>query len=43
MNTFSSPSQRLMWKWAPLPVRCANGFGMKVAISPRSWAIASTM
>ena len=29
--------------WQPLPVRWANGFGMKVAIRPRSCAIASTM
>ena len=42
-KTFSPSFHRLMWKWQPLPVRCANGLGMNVAISPRSWAIDSTM
>src|SRR3954451_1279598 len=42
-KTFSPSYQRLMWKWQPLPVRCANGLGMNVAMSPRSWAIDSTM
>ena len=42
-NTFCPSFHRLMWKWQPLPVRCANGLGMNVAISPRSCAIASTM
>ena len=27
-----SASQRFIWKWDPLPVRLANGLGMKVAI-----------
>src|SRR3954462_14278403 len=42
-KTFSPSFHRLMWKWQPLPVRCANGLGMNVAMSPRSWAIDSTM
>ena len=42
-NAFSPSRQRLMWKWQPLPVRCENGFGMKVAIRPRSCASDSTM
>jgi hypothetical protein len=42
-NAFSPSRHRLMWKWQPLPVRCAKGFGMNVAIMPRSCAIASTM
>ena len=24
-----------MWKWVPDPVRCANGFGMWVAMAPK--------
>jgi len=28
--------QRLMCMWQPLPVKWPNGFGMKVAIRPRS-------
>ena len=40
---FSPSFHRLMWKWQPLPVRWANGLGMNVAISPCSWASASTM
>src|ERR671919_496954 len=42
-KTFSPSFHRLMWKWQPLPVRCANGLGMNVAMSPRSCAIDSTM
>ena len=42
-KTFSPSFHRLMWKWQPLPVRWANGFGMNVAIIPRSCASDSTM
>src|ERR1700727_70240 len=42
-NRCLSSFQRLTWKWQPLPVRCENGLGMKVAISPRCWASDSTM
>ena len=42
-NTFSPSFHRLMWKWQPLPVRWPNGFGMNVAIIPRSCASDSTM
>src|SRR6476469_330433 len=42
-NRFSPSRHRLKWKWQPLPVRFANGFGMNVASRPRSCARDSTM
>ncbi len=42
-NAFSPSRQSDMWKWQPLPVRCVNGFGMKVAIIPSCSASVCTM